>query len=55
MTLHVAPCPSNLKMLENSYETSVIIPLRQDIPGYIQKFPDWPPGMRTANGKAVCH
>jgi len=21
----------------------------------IQKFPDWPPGVRTANGKALCH
>jgi len=21
----------------------------------IQKFPDWPPGARTANGKALCH
>jgi len=21
----------------------------------IQKFPDWPPGARTANGTAVCH
>jgi hypothetical protein len=23
--------------------------------GCIQKFPDWPPGARTANGKALCH
>jgi hypothetical protein len=23
--------------------------------GYIQKFPDWPPGARTANGTALCH
>jgi hypothetical protein len=22
---------------------------------YIQKFPDWPPGVRTANGTALCH
>jgi len=21
----------------------------------IQKFPDWPPGARTANGTALCH
>jgi len=21
----------------------------------IQKFPDWPPGARTANGRALCH
>jgi hypothetical protein len=23
--------------------------------GCIQKFPDWPPGARTANGTALCH
>jgi hypothetical protein len=23
--------------------------------GCIQKFPDWPPGARTANGIALCH
>jgi hypothetical protein len=23
--------------------------------GYIQKFPDWPPGTRIANGTALCH
>jgi hypothetical protein len=26
-----------------------------DIRGYIQKFPDWPPGARTVNGTALCH
>jgi hypothetical protein len=26
-----------------------------DIWGCIQKFPDWPPGVRTANGTALCH
>jgi len=25
------------------------------IRGCIQKFPDWPPGAKTANGTAVCH
>jgi hypothetical protein len=25
------------------------------IRGCIQKFPDWPPGARTANGMALCH
>jgi hypothetical protein len=25
------------------------------IRGCIQKFPDWPPGARTANGAALCH
>jgi hypothetical protein len=26
-----------------------------DVQGRIQKFPDWPPGARTANGTALCH
>jgi hypothetical protein len=26
-----------------------------DLRGCIQKFPDWPPGARTANGTALCH
>jgi hypothetical protein len=26
-----------------------------EIKGCIQKFPDWPPGARTANGTALCH
>jgi hypothetical protein len=25
------------------------------IQGYTQKFPDWPPGVRTAIGTALCH
>jgi len=25
------------------------------IRGCIQKSPDWPPGVRTANGTALCH
>jgi hypothetical protein len=28
---------------------------RSGIRGCIQKFPDWPPGARTANGIALCH
>jgi len=28
---------------------------QQIIRGYIQKFPDWQPGARTANDKALCH
>jgi hypothetical protein len=27
----------------------------QIIGGCIQKFPDWPPGARTANSTALCH
>jgi hypothetical protein len=26
-----------------------------NILGIIQKFPDWPPGAKTANGTALCH
>jgi hypothetical protein len=29
--------------------------LRTYVRGCIQKFPDWPPGPRTANGTALCH
>jgi hypothetical protein len=29
--------------------------MRRPIRGYIQKFPGWPPGARTANGIALCH
>jgi hypothetical protein len=29
--------------------------LRTRVRGRIQKFPDWPPGTRTANGTALCH
>jgi hypothetical protein len=28
---------------------------RAHIRGCIQKFPDWPPGARPANGTALCH
>jgi hypothetical protein len=26
-----------------------------ELRGCFQKFPDWPPGARTANGTALCH
>jgi len=26
-----------------------------EIRGCIQKFPDWPPGVKTANVTALCH
>jgi hypothetical protein len=29
--------------------------VKLNIRGCIQKFPDWPPGARTANGTALCH
>jgi len=28
---------------------------QQNVRGCIQKFPNWPPGARTANGTALCH
>jgi hypothetical protein len=36
-------------------ETSAVGKIFTDVGGYIQKFPDWPPGARTANGIALCH
>jgi len=29
--------------------------LKYDYTSVIQKFPDWPPGERTANVTALCH
>jgi hypothetical protein len=29
--------------------------VKEDIRGCMQKFPDWPPGARTANDTALCH
>jgi hypothetical protein len=29
--------------------------LSRDLRGCIEKFPDWPPGARTAKGTALCH
>jgi hypothetical protein len=37
-----------------SPETCRIIPVAWSIGGRIQKFPDWPPGTRSANGPAIC-
>jgi hypothetical protein len=28
---------------------------RKVVGGCIQKFPDWPPGLRTSNGTDLCH
>jgi len=39
----------------NVLQTSVLKSWVTDIGGCIQKFPDWPPGARTANGPALCH
>jgi hypothetical protein len=39
------------------WSSSVCSPLQLPafLGGCIQKFPDWPPGARTANGTAFCH
>jgi len=29
--------------------------MKVTVRGCIQKFPDWPPGTRTANATALCH
>jgi len=42
-----------LEAFHNNSSPSVTIV--GDVRGCIQKFPDWPPGARTANGKALCH
>jgi len=30
-------------------------PSQKNVRRHIQKFSDWPPGVRTANGRALCH
>jgi hypothetical protein len=41
--------PSNTEIVDSN-------PARgMDVGGCIQKFPDWPPGARTANDTALCH
>jgi len=37
------------------YVLPLVWPIFTTIRVCIQKFPDWPPGARTANGKALCH
>jgi hypothetical protein len=34
---------------------SLLLPLKKKVRGFIQKFPDWPSGARTANGTVLCH
>jgi hypothetical protein len=51
-------------MLTSSYESIEVVKCiarfeslgeRTKLRGCIQKFPDWPPGARTANGTALRH
>jgi hypothetical protein len=44
--------PCKLGMDHGSFEEN---PCYEYIRGCNQKFPDWPPGARTANGTALCH
>jgi hypothetical protein len=37
------------------FNFSIINHIRWAVRLCIQKFPDWPPGARTANGTALCH
>jgi hypothetical protein len=59
MNLVFSVFPSRPTSLLVSSRTSlfsfVIFVFLLDIRGCIQKFPDWPPGARTANGTALCH
>jgi hypothetical protein len=41
-------------IMENVFIMSAIVS-SNNIQVRIQKFPDWPPGARTANGTALCH
>jgi len=40
--------------IDNSFLATLLASFKV-IRGCIQKFPDWPPGARTANGTALCH
>jgi hypothetical protein len=39
----------------NCYAINLLLEMHRHIRGCIQKFPDWPPGAKTANGTALCH
>jgi hypothetical protein len=41
--------------LLSSCNSEIHIKVNRSIGGCIQKFPDWSPGARTANGTALCH
>jgi hypothetical protein len=49
--------PSELNSWNNKLVASIVRPVTDlsMIRGCIQKFPDWPPGARTANGTALRH
>jgi hypothetical protein len=43
------------QLKEIIYVPTVVIKYFHNVQEHIQKFPDWPPGTRTANGTALCH
>jgi len=42
-------------MIKDGYSEKGQYVTQAYIRGLIRKFPDWPPGERTANGTALCH
>jgi len=48
----IPPLPNTLSWRGAWLSTGTVLPLKS-IRGCIQKFPDWPPGVRTANGAAL--
>jgi hypothetical protein len=45
----------SFKKLQAEANTLILYLTHDKIQGCIQKFPDWLPGARTANGMALCH
>jgi hypothetical protein len=41
--------------LERKFPVLNSEPRQEDVRGCIQKFPDWTPGGRTGNDRALCH
>jgi hypothetical protein len=55
-TYHCGYLLSNSKMNVISYKQKLTdYSAKYPVWGCIQKFPDWPPGVITANGTALCH
>jgi hypothetical protein len=52
---HRASNPVSVKNLAAIETATIVKLLRPYVPVGNQKFPDWPPGARTANGTALCH
>jgi hypothetical protein len=51
-SLQLYPTPMLItRTKRNGVLATILFKLR----GSLQKFPDWPPGARTANGTVLCH